>query len=317
MRIRNRYQAELIRLTAVFTFGIILGVYYPRDNGKIDQIDAKASRSVANAPNISPNYLTILIVSAPKNSEQRDIIRRSWLQGCHKPKCVHKFAIGTKGIDLGTISDAKHNDILALPELTDSYYALTTKVGLSFRWISQNLNSKFVLKADEDTLVNIQELYRELDKYTSDLYMGYFTGRAHVKTKGQWAEPNWKLCDYYIPNARGGGYVLGKKNVHFIGDNYDRLEKWNSEDVSVGAWLAPVQVNRVHSIRFDTESESRGCHNSWIVTHKQKIEDLEEKWNFLSKTGDLCYDEESVKHGYEYNWNVPPSKCCVVDKNIP
>ena len=48
-----------------------------------------------------------------------------------------------------------------------------------------------------------------------------------------------------------------------------RLEKWNSEDVSVGAWLAPVQVNRVHSIRFDTESESRGCHNSWIVTHKQ------------------------------------------------
>ena len=49
----------------------------------------------------------------------------------------------------------------------------------------------------------------------------------------------------------------------------------------------------------------------------QKIEDLEEKWNFLSKTGDLCYDEESLKHGYEYNWNVPPSKCCVVDKNIP
>jgi len=44
---------------------------------------------------------------------------------------------------------------------------------------------------------------------------------------------------------------------------------------------------------------------------------LEEKWNFLSKTGDLCYDEESLKHGYEYNWNVPPSKCCVVDKNIP
>ena len=41
------------------------------------------------------------------------------------------------------------------------------------------------------------------------------------------------------------------------------------------------------------------------------------KMDFLSKTGDLCYDEESIKHGYDYNWNVPPSKCCVVDKNIP
>ena len=105
---------------------------------------------------------------------------------------------------------------------SDSYYALTEKVGLSFKWISKNLNSKFVLKADEDTFVNIHELYHELDKHTSDLYMGYFTGRARVKSKGPWAEPNWKLCDYYLPNARGGGYVLGKRNVDFIGDNFDR-----------------------------------------------------------------------------------------------
>lgn len=72
-----------------------------------------------------------------------------------------------------------------------------------------------------------------------------------------------------MPNARGGGYVLGKQNVDFIGDNYEKLEKWNSEDISVGAWLAAVKVNRVHSNRFDTEAESRGCHNSYIVTHKQ------------------------------------------------
>ena len=84
--------------------------------------------------------------------------------------------------------------------------------------------------------------------------MGYFTGRARVKTKGPWAEPNWlvfqrfyifqvfkkskildlrHLCDYYLPNARGGGYVLGKQNVDFIADNYDKLQKWNSEDISV------------------------------------------------------------------------------------
>ena len=70
--------------------------------------------------------------------------------------------------------------------------------------------------------MNLRELYTELDKFSSDLYMGYFTGRARVKTTGQWSEPNWKLCDYYLPNARGGGYVLGKQLVDFIGDNYER-----------------------------------------------------------------------------------------------
>ena len=44
---------------------------------------------------------------------------------------------------------------------------------------------------------------------------------------------------------------------------------WNSEDISVGGWLGPVRVNRVHSTRFDTEAKSRGCQNSYLITHKQ------------------------------------------------
>jgi len=317
MRIfRNRFYAELIRLVAVFIIGIIIGICYPKEEHLSSEPFVAATVKRSNS-HIGHNTLTILIVSAPKNSDKRDILRKSWLQGCHPPTCIHKFAIGTKNVNLGQIKDANRNDILALPQLSDSYSALTQKVGLSFSWISRNMNSKFVFKGDEDTFVNIEELLKELAKYSSNLYMGYFTGRARVKTKGPWAEPNWHLCDYYLPNARGGGYVLGKQNVDFIADNYDKLQKWNSEDISVGAWLAPVNVDRVHSIRFDTESESRGCHNSYIVTHKQDLSEYWEKWNFLHKTGDLCIDEIPKKPGYEYNWNVPPSQCCTPKSDIP
>ena len=52
-------------------------------------------------------------------------------------------------MNLGQIKDANRNDILALPQLSDSYSALTQKVGLSFSWISRNMNSKFVFKGDE------------------------------------------------------------------------------------------------------------------------------------------------------------------------
>jgi len=149
-------------------------------------------------------------------------LRDTWLNGCQRPHCIKKFAIGTKDVDIGRIKDVRNNDILPLAELKDSYHELTRKVSLSLNWISNNLNSNFVLKADEDTFVNLEELMNELKKYSTDLYMGYFTGRARVKKSGQWAEPNWVLCDYYLPNARGGGYVLGKDHVNFIAQNLDR-----------------------------------------------------------------------------------------------
>ena len=81
---------------------------------------------------------------------------------------------------------------------------------------------KTLRKADEDTFVDLARLIPELKKHGSDLYMGYFSGRARVKKSGPWAEPNWKICDYYLPNARGGGYVLGKDAYTFIGRNFER-----------------------------------------------------------------------------------------------
>uniref|UniRef100_A0A914RJR2 Hexosyltransferase n=1 Tax=Parascaris equorum TaxID=6256 RepID=A0A914RJR2_PAREQ len=48
-----------------------------------------------------------------------------------------------------------------------------------------------------------------------------------------------------------------------------------SEDVSVGAWLAGLDVRYVHDPRFDTEFRSRGCNNEYIITHKQTPQSLE------------------------------------------
>lgn len=105
----------------------------------------------------------------------------------------------------------------------DSYHALTQKVGLSLEWIDKKVDTEFVLKADEDTFVNLRKLIDVLEQYGPDLYMGYFSGRARVKKTGAWAEPKWNICDYYLPNARGGGYVLGRNAVSFIARNIERF----------------------------------------------------------------------------------------------
>jgi len=61
-----------------------------------------------------------------------------------------------------------------------------------------------------------------------------FVGAARVKQRGQWAEPNFHLCDRYLPYARGGGYIVSGDLVKYISDNKDLLQIYNSEDVSMG-----------------------------------------------------------------------------------
>lgn len=86
---------------------------------------------------------------------------------------------------------------------------------------------------------------------------------------------------------------------------------FNSEDVSVGLWLAPVaNIERKHDVKFDTEYRSRGCSNSYIITHKQSPENMQSLHDYYQSTGVLCSKEIRSRMSYNYNWTVPPSQCC-------
>ena len=99
--------------------------------------------------------------------------------------------------------------------------------------------------------------------------------------------------------------------VEYISKNAHLLQKYQSEDVSVGTWLAPLKIHRVHDTRFDTEFRSRGCHNKYLVSHKQSVEDFRSKHYSLQSKGELCEKEEQLRISYEYNWNTVPSQCCI------
>lgn len=62
-------------------------------------------------------------------------------------------------------------------------------------------------------------------------------------------------------------YTVRQNRILFNGTRIFR-----NEDVSVGAWLAGLDVRYVHDPRFDTEFRSRGCNNQYIITHKQPLE---------------------------------------------
>ncbi|KRT79443.1 hypothetical protein AMK59_7275 [Oryctes borbonicus] len=248
----------------------------------------------------------------------------------------------------------EHNDLLYLP-IYDSYQNLTEKIAKTFSWLTDQLdvglNFKYVLKCDDDSFVRLENLVHELNhleiiyvkshinntstvndntspyitanyqvnnaglKNPRSLYWGYFSGHARIYKKGKWKETEWILCDYYIPYALGGGYVLSKNLVTYLGRNADYLRYYNSEDISVGTWLGPINnLIRIHDIRFDTEWISRGCQNHYLISHHLSIPKMHELFKNIMDLGNMCATELVDHPHYLYNWLLPPTKCCPKNK---
>ncbi|KAG7212487.1 hypothetical protein KM043_012800 [Ampulex compressa] len=271
--------------------------------------------------------LIVLVLTSSENLERRDTIRKTWLSEKHAT-VKHLFVVGTLDIlpeqrDTLQSEKRKFNDLLLLPRLTDSYATLTKKVLFALKEIYDYYEFDFLIKCDDDTFVLIHKILKELDKWQSkgtkkELYWGFFNGRAQVKRSGPWKETDWILCDYYLPYALGGGYILSYNLVKFIANNWEILKLHRSEDVSIGLWLAPLaNIERKHDVRFDTEYRSRGCSNQYIVTHKQTIENMKNMHEFHQASGALCVKEVRNRMSYHYNWTVPPSQCCNPQSGIP
>ncbi|KAJ8960793.1 hypothetical protein NQ318_020088 [Aromia moschata] len=246
---------------------------------------------------------------------------------------------------------SEHSDILLLPmhdsymSLTEK--VKKSFVWLKDQY-DYGLGFKYVLKCDDDSFVNLKALPVEIStmehtflkkdhRYTVqsnvqqssflsvnvqtnekvvtgnvlNLYWGYFSGAARVKTRGKWKETSWIASDRYIPYALGGGYILSKDLVSYIAKNAEDLRSFNSEDVSVGFWLAPANnLLRAHDIRFDTEWTSRGCRNTHLVTHNISRQEMTIMYKNFVRFKSLCFKEVDKRSYYVYNWSVPPSQCC-------
>lgn len=268
-------------------------------------------------------YLIILIMSDPTKSATRKVIRGTWLSARNR-KVKHLFVVGSKGLSkevLENVTDESlaFQDLLILNSTTESYTSLTGKVLAGFQWTNSNYHYSFILKCDDDSFVRIPALLDELQKQPQNLlYWGFFKGGSSVFQKGKWKESEWFLCDTYLPYALGGGYILSSDLIEYLAKNAPLFQQYKSEDVSVGVWLSPLKIHRVHDVRFDTEFKSRGCYNDYLITHKQNANDMRVKHTNLFNTGKLCQSELRTRYSYNYNWTVPPTKCCKnFDPSLP
>ena len=272
-----------------------------------------------------PVHLVILVLSSPHGHLRRYAIRGTWLHDYHRGniKVTSRFLIGTYGLDKQRIANlTKENnqfgDILLLNTLKDSYQNLSTKVLQGLQWAYQMENFDFLLKTDDDSYVRIGPIVENIRTMNCDpqLYWGYFMGHAYPEPSGKWAENNWFNCPHYLPYAMGGGYIVSGNIIRKLMRFSNRLKVYSNEDVTVGSWLSPFNLNRKHDLRFNVESLSHGCNNNHLIAHKERVRSLYEKYTQLVRNGSLCLEEKEVRPGYVYNWTTSPLDCCNRTKDL-
>ncbi|CAJ0587152.1 unnamed protein product, partial [Mesorhabditis spiculigera] len=266
-------------------------------------------------------FLLMAIMSSPNQTADREIIRQTWLKLTMKgPDVVrHVFPIGIKGLstnELTALSEEQlnHGDLALIGNLYEDYVNLAKKTLQTMEYAFQNYKFSYLLKVDSDSFVRVGTVIKSLkDINHPRLYWGFLDGRAKPIRKGKWRETDWNLCDRYLPYQLGGGYVLSYELVRFLATNARLFKLYKNEDVSVGAWLAGLDIKYLHDPRFDTEWTSRGCNNQYIITHKKSGDQMQELYQNLLEKKVLCTREFRSRPSYVYDWSALPSECCKRD----
>jgi len=308
----QRYVVPILSFLLGLFFSPFIFSNFQQATGNIEEISIfNKLEVVADGPD-----LLVLIVSAPHNAEKRAAIRETWLSS-HHSEIRGYFVVGVNGLkqtDKRNLEeeDEEYEDLIFL-DISDSYKGLTEKVLRMLEYAHNHFVAKLLMKCDDDTFINTPLLAEEIRKSAYQqqrIYWGFFDGRAPVLKKGKWSEPSYQICDRYVPYALGGGYVISWKLVNFLARSLSDLKVYQNEDVSMGTWLAGIDVVRIHDERFDTEWKSRGCSNNVLVRQNTSPHQMKAFWARITAGKKLCSKEFITRPSYSYNWEVPPSQCC-------
>ncbi len=106
-------------------------------------------------------FLQIVILSAPRNLERRDVIRQTYLNTKKQTREFFQayFVIGVSDLADDTIDalndeNLKNKDLLLLP-IADGYSTITEKILSSFVQLNRNVDFKYLLKVSTVTYLLI------------------------------------------------------------------------------------------------------------------------------------------------------------------
>ncbi|GFO38428.1 beta-1,3-galactosyltransferase 1 [Plakobranchus ocellatus] len=213
-------------------------------------------------------HLAILIVSRPNNVLFRQATRHTWARDASDYGTTVRFIVGRDEHwdEVVSREQKMHGDLIVMDE-DDVYDLLPTKVLEGLTWaLRQETGIDYVMKADDDTIVNLPYLLEELyaGVINSTQILGAICKNVSVvrDPSDRWAV---NLLDYpldtYPIYAAGGGYVMSTQAASAIVKVRSHILGWiHLEDVYItGILAAKAKLGHIFhpgfSYRSDTQAE--------------------------------------------------------------
>ncbi|KAI8772195.1 beta-1,3-galactosyltransferase 1 [Biomphalaria glabrata] len=161
----------------------------------------------------------IIVHSAPANLERRKRIRESFAkESLFLPFHVRvAFLLGrTTNQTLDDLVRKEHlvnNDSVA-GDFIDSYHNLTFKGVMGYRWVSEHCrNAKFVLKIDDDVIVNtfalLQSFYKHMNRKRSIFCNVWQANTMEILRQGKWQVSDHIFRNHHtFPYSYCSGFVV-------------------------------------------------------------------------------------------------------------
>eukprot|EP00300_Choanocystis_sp_HF-7_P024638 c26141_g1_i1.p1 GENE.c26141_g1_i1~~c26141_g1_i1.p1 ORF type:complete len:443 (+),score=101.08 c26141_g1_i1:143-1330(+) len=265
--------------------------------------------------------LLIAIVTAPGHSEERDAIRRTWmnyisnstslLSAYQKSETDIKFVVGPvhsaqDAPDLETKSkwqkynltlkeeSEMYNDIIRLEGFVEDYSNLTLKSIALFDYAVKK-NYTLVFKTDDDSFVRVDQLWRSFELATAP--SAFISHCSYDFPTNQ--DPNSKNYMYDTYNhdtipvlCHGGGYLLGSKLLKYIVDNQAALVHHRNEDAAVSIWLTDKD-SQAPNLFLDPNMPVtfywQECNPDSVYLNPMRFDDMVTVWdNIISAPHDPC-----------------------------
>jgi len=267
------------------------------------------------APRLTNESTVILVLSARSHMELRQVIRETWGNGhdnvyfvigqyCPVNQAHRKNELTCEDMPLSTHYETQkqhddwyakrmklesqvlreeqdhYRDMLWTPS-PESYRGLPHKLKEGYDWVITHLpNTKWIVKADDDTVVRVKSLGTYLEttlQYTKPTVIGKLEYEGIVHQEGRWKETLYPH-EKYPPFPLGScGHAVSRPVADYIAKHKSRLTEYQGEDTSVGIWMdeAPFQVEWLFSESFENDGKCENP-NLFVIGHDlsvQKIRD--------------------------------------------
>ena len=296
-----------------------------RDSAAPGRSISLSSLTAAASSDVSGTFrLLVLVHSAAEQRQLRDAVRETWLRERQSGDAyVARFFVGGRALNDETLAslaeeNERHGDLLVLEteeEESNAEWPSSRKLLHAFSWAMEHVNFTAIFKCNSATFVDMDRLLERVGQLQSNQVWGYFAGgvkAVRASDTSPLVEESWVLCSHYLPYPQGGGYLVSREIVNLIVDMGPDLEHYRHDDIALGVWLSPLKgIAKQHSLWFNTGHYSRGCLNSFVVSHRESVETMRAKAASLQTRGVLCETEYQSRLAYHFNWTAPASRCCV------